>query len=62
MQMLCRIVFMGLGIVLAGCLSGMPVFAEEKPAAKSAEDGTKIIITSPKDGDEVDDTLSLIHI
>jgi hypothetical protein len=59
MQMLGRIVFMGLGIVLAGCLSGMPVFAEEKPAAKSAEDGTKIIITSPKDGDEVDDTFEL---
>ncbi len=59
MQMLGRIVFMGLGIVLAGCLSGTTVFAEEKPAAKSAEDGTKIIITSPKDGDEVDDTFEL---
>ena len=59
MRVLGRIVFMGLGIVLAGCLSGMPVFAEEKPATKSAEDGTKIIITSPKDGDEVDDTFEL---
>lgn len=59
MQMLGRIVFMGLGIALAGALVGAPVFAEEKPAAKPAEDGTKIVITSPKDGDEVDDTFEL---
>jgi len=59
MQMLGRIVFMGLGIALAGALVGAPVFAEEKPAVRPAEDGTKIIITSPKDGDEVDDTFEL---
>ena len=59
MQMMGRIVFIGLGIALAGCLSGTPVFAEEKPAAKPVEDGTKILITSPKDGDEVDDTFEL---
>lgn len=59
MQMLGRIVFMGLGIALAGALVGAPVFAEEKPAVKPAEDGTKIVITSPKDGDEVDDTFEL---
>ena len=59
MQMLGRIMFMGLGIALAGALVGAPVFAEEKPAAIPAEDGTKIVITSPKDGDEVDDTFEL---
>jgi FKBP-type peptidyl-prolyl cis-trans isomerase (trigger factor) len=59
MQMLGRIVFMGLGIALAGALAGAQVFAEEKPAVKPAEDGTKIVITSPKDGDEVDDTFEL---
>ena len=59
MQMLGRIVFMGLGIALAGALVGAPVFAEVKPAAKPVEDGTKILITSPKDGDEVDDTFEL---
>jgi len=59
MQMLGRIVFMGLGIALAGVLVGAPVLADEKPAAKAAEDGTKLAITSPKDGDEVDDTFEL---
>ena len=59
MQMLGRIVFMGLGIALAGVLVGAPVFADEKPAANATEDGTKLVITSPKDGDEVDDTFEL---
>ena len=59
MQMLGRIGIIGLGIALAGVLVGAPVFADEKPAAKALEDGTKIVITSPKDGDEVDDTFEL---
>jgi len=59
MQVMRRFGVMGLGIVLAGALAGAPVSAEEKPAAQPAEDGTKIIITSPKDGDEVDDTFEL---
>ena len=60
MQMMGRIGFMGLGIALAGCLSGAPVFAEDKPAAKPpVEDGSKIMITSPKDGEEVDDSFEL---
>ncbi len=59
MQMMGRIGFMGLGIVLAGCLSGAPVFAEDKPAAAPIEDGSKVMITSPKDGDEVDDSFEL---
>ena len=34
MQMLGRFGFVGLGIALAGCLTGAPVFAGEKPVAK----------------------------
>ena len=59
MQMMGRIGLMGLGIALAGCLSGAPVFAEDKPAKAPIEDGSKVMITSPKDGDEVDDTFEL---
>jgi hypothetical protein len=55
MQVLGRIGFMGLGIALAGCLSGAPVFAGEKPI----EDGSKIMITSPKNGDKVSDSFEL---
>ncbi len=31
MHVMGRIGFMGLGIALVGCLSGAPVFAEDKP-------------------------------
>ncbi|MEO5630918.1 MAG: hypothetical protein ABIQ24_01585, partial [Nitrospiraceae bacterium] len=59
MHVMGRIGCMGLGIALAGCLSGAPVFAEDKPAKPPIEDGSKIMITSPKDGDEVDDSFEL---
>ena len=57
--MMGRIGFMGLGIVLAGCLAGAPVFAGDKPAKPPVEDGSKVMITSPKDGDKVSDTFDL---
>jgi hypothetical protein len=47
--------FIGLGIALIGYLSGAPVFAANKPI----EDGSKIVITSPKDGDKVSDSFEL---
>ena len=50
-----RIGFMGLGIALVGALSGAPVFAADKPV----EDGSKIMITSPKDKDKVSDSFEL---
>ena len=50
-----RIGFMGLGIVLAGYFSGAPVFAADRPI----EDGSKITITSPKDGDKVRESFEL---
>ena len=59
MQMMRCIGFMGLGIVLAGLLAGAPVFAGDKPATPPIEDGSKIVITSPKDGEEVDDSFDL---
>lgn len=55
MHVMGRIGFMGLGIALAGCLSGTPVFAADKPI----EDGSKIMITSPKNGDKVSDSFEL---
>lgn len=55
MQMMTRIGFVGLGIALVGALSGAPVFAADKPV----EDGSKIVITSPKDGEKVSDTFEL---
>jgi hypothetical protein len=55
MHVMGRIGFMGLGIALAGCLSGAPVFAADKPI----EDGSKIMITSPKNGDKVSDSFEL---
>ena len=55
MNVMGRIGFMGLGIMLAGCLSGAPVFAADQPI----EDGSKIMITSPKDGDKVSDSFEL---
>ena len=55
MNVMGRIGFMGLGIALAGCLDGAPVFAEDKPI----DDGSKIMITSPKDKDKVSDSFDL---
>ncbi len=55
MQVMSRIGFMGLGLALTGYLSGAPVFAAEKPI----EDGSKIVITSPKAGDKVSDSFEL---
>jgi hypothetical protein len=59
MQMMGRIGLMGLGIVLASCFSGAPVFAADKPVKPPVEDGSKVVITSPKEGDEVDDSFEL---
>ena len=59
MHVMGRFGFIGLGIALAGCLSGAPAFAEDKPAKPPIEDGSKILITSPKDGEEVDDSFEL---
>ena len=53
--MIRRIVFIGLGIALVNCLGGASVFAADKPA----EDGPKVMITSPKDGDKVSDSFEL---
>ena len=55
MHVMGRIGFLGLGIALVGCLGGAPVFAADKPI----EDGSKIMITSPKDGDKVSDSFDL---
>ena len=55
MQVMGRIGFMGLGIALVGALNGAPVFAVDKPM----EDGSKIMIMSPKDGDKVADSFDL---
>ena len=60
MHVMGRIEFMGLGIALAGALAGAPVFAEDKSADKPPiDDGSKIMITSPKDGEEVNDSFEL---
>ena len=59
MHMVGRIGFMGLGIALAGCLSGAPVFAGEQSNRPPAVDGSKITITSPKDGDKVSDSFEV---
>jgi hypothetical protein len=58
-EMMERIWFMGLGIALAGFLSGTTVFAGEQPHRPPAVDGSKIMITSPKDGDKVNDSFEL---
>lgn len=59
MQQMGRIGLMGLGIVLAGSLSGGLAFAGDKPAAAPVEDGSKLVITSPKDGAKVSDTFEI---
>jgi len=57
MQMMGRVGVIGLGIAFA--LAGAPVFAGDKPAKAPIEDGSKVIITSPKDGDKVSDTFEV---
>src|ERR1044071_1672697 len=59
MYVMGRIGIMGLGIALAGYLSGAPVFAGEQPHRPAVVDGAKIVITSPKDGDKVSDSFEL---
>jgi hypothetical protein len=59
MQMMGRIGVMGLGIALVGALAGATVFAGDKPAKAPVEDGSKVVITSPKDGDKVSDTFEV---
>lgn len=59
MHVIGRIGYMGIGVALAGCLSVAPVFAEDKPAKAPVEDGSKVMITSPKDGDKVSDTFEV---
>jgi hypothetical protein len=59
MQVIGRIGLMGLGIAMAGCLSLAPVFAGDKPAAAPVEDGSKLVITAPKDGAKVSDTFEI---
>jgi hypothetical protein len=59
MRMMGRIGCMGLGIALAGYLLGVPAFAGDKPAKAPVEDGSKVVIMSPKDGDKVSDTFEL---
>jgi hypothetical protein len=49
---------MGLGIALVSCLSLAPVFAGDKHDTH-IENGSKIMITSPKDGDRVGDNFEL---
>jgi len=59
MHVIGRIGFMGLGVALVGCLSGAPVFAGDNPDKAPIEDGSKVMITSPKDGDKVSDSFEL---
>jgi hypothetical protein len=55
MHVMGHIGVMGLGIALVGCLSGTAVFAADTPI----DDGSKIMIVSPKDGDKVSDSFEL---
>ena len=59
MHVIGRIGLMGLGIAITGALAGAPVFAGDKPAKAPLEDGSKVMITSPKDGDKVSDSFEL---
>ena len=59
MQRMGRIGLMGLGVALAGCLAVAPTFAGDKPAKAPVEDGSKVMISSPKDGDKVADTFEV---
>jgi hypothetical protein len=55
MHVITRIGVTGLGIILASALGGQSLFAADKPV----DDGSKIVITSPKDGDKVSDSFEL---
>ncbi|BCA54575.1 hypothetical protein W02_17150 [Nitrospira sp. KM1] len=55
MRVTSRIGMMGIGIALIGAFGLTPVLADETPI----EDGSKIVITSPRDGDKVGDTFDL---
>ena len=59
MQRIGRIGLIGLGVALAGCLAVAPTFAGDKPAKAPVEDGSKVMISSPKDGDKVSDTFEV---
>lgn len=55
MQLLGRLGIVGLSIGLVGALSSAPVFAADAPI----EDGSKLVMISPKDGDKVSDSFEL---
>jgi hypothetical protein len=55
MHVIGRIWFVGVGIAFVGALCGAPVFAADAPI----EDGSNIVIISPKDGEKVGDTFEL---
>jgi len=55
MSLFTRIGFAGLAIAAVAYLGHGPLHAEHQPA----EDGSKVSITSPKDGDKVKDTFDL---
>ena len=59
MQRMGRIGLMGIGVALAGCLSVAPAFAGDTPAKPPVADGSKVMISSPKDGDKVSDTFEV---
>ena len=50
-----RMGLMGLGMILASALGGQPTLAADKPI----EDGSKVVIMSPKDGEKVSDPFEL---
>jgi FKBP-type peptidyl-prolyl cis-trans isomerase (trigger factor) len=58
MDIMKHIGFMGFGIVLVGSLIGAPAFAADKHD-KHMAGGSKVLITSPKDGDKVSDSFEL---
>lgn len=58
MKIMRHIGSMGLGIALVGSLIGSPAFAGDKHD-KHIADGSKVTITSPKDGDKVSDSFEL---
>jgi FKBP-type peptidyl-prolyl cis-trans isomerase (trigger factor) len=58
MDIMKHIGFIGFGIVLVGSLIGAPAFAGDKHD-KHIADGSKVMITSPKDRDKVGDSFEL---
>jgi hypothetical protein len=55
MHVMGRIGLTGLCIAFVGALCGAPLFAADAPI----EDGSKVVIISPKDGEKVSDTFEL---